>query len=108
MPRGGEPVPDGWTDVPTICGGMEGKRSGECNSSNAKDNAHRHREMNAFLLPGQTPVAFGDKQLSSITADDIEVFRAARKAEGLSVGNRESRPQAVAKDVQLGGSQGDI
>jgi integrase len=28
--------------------------------------------------------AFGDKPLSSITADDIELFRAARKAEGLS------------------------
>jgi integrase len=49
-----------------------------------KGQRHRIKKVNAFLLPGPTPVAFGDKQLSCITADDIEVFRAARKAGGLS------------------------
>lgn len=51
---------------------------------NAKDNAHRLKRVNAFLLEGRIPVGFGDKQLSCITTDDIEAFRAARKAEGLS------------------------
>ena len=51
---------------------------------NAKDNEHRIKKVNAFLLPGPVPVAFGDKRLSCITTNDIEVFRAARKAEGLS------------------------
>jgi integrase len=51
---------------------------------NASDNKHRLRKGNAFVLPGPMPTAFGDKPLSSITADDIELFRAARKAEGLS------------------------
>ena len=51
---------------------------------NAKDNAHRLKRVNAFLLQGPIPVGFGDKQLSCITTDDIEAFRAARKAEGLS------------------------
>jgi hypothetical protein len=40
--------------------------------------------MSTFVLPGPIPIAFGDKAVSSITMDDVEAFRAARKAEGLS------------------------
>ena len=49
-----------------------------------KDNDYRIEKVNAFVLPEQPPVSFGDKPLSAITTDDIEAFRAARKAEGLS------------------------
>jgi hypothetical protein len=39
----------------------------------------------AFPLPGSDPVlTFGDKPLERITTDDIEAFRDARKAAGLS------------------------
>ena len=51
---------------------------------NAKDNEHRIKKVNSFALPGTPPLVFGDKRLSSITTEDIEAFRAARKADGLS------------------------
>ena len=59
-----------------------------------KDNDYRIEKVNAFLLPGLPPVAFGDKGLSAITTEDIEAFRAARKAEGLS-------PVTVNHDLKL-------
>jgi integrase len=49
-----------------------------------KDNDYRLEKINAFVVPGAEAGAFGDKPLSSITTDDIDAFRAARKAEGLS------------------------
>ena len=49
-----------------------------------KDNDYRLEKINAFVVPGPIPIAFGDKPVSSVTTDDIEAFRAARKAEGLS------------------------
>ena len=51
---------------------------------NAKDNEYRIKTANLFVLAGPPPTALGDKSLSSITTEDIEAFRAARKAGGLS------------------------
>lgn len=59
-----------------------------------KDNDYRIEKVNAFVLPGSQPTMFGDKFLSSITTEDIEAFRAARKAGGLS-------PVTVNHDLKL-------
>ena len=51
----------------------------------AKDNAYRLETIGAFVLLGESPaLTFGEKALSDISSDDIEAFRASRKAEGLS------------------------
>jgi Phage integrase SAM-like domain len=51
---------------------------------NRRDNEYRLEKITAFMLPGPPPTALGDKPLSALTAEDIEAFRTARKAEGLS------------------------
>jgi integrase len=50
-----------------------------------RDNDYRLKNIKAFILPGtDPPVTFGDKPLRAITTDDIESFRDARRAAGLS------------------------
>ena len=50
-----------------------------------KENHYRLDKICAFELPGTCPpVRFGDKLLEAITTDDVEAFRDARKAKGLS------------------------
>jgi integrase len=51
---------------------------------NRRDNDYRLAKITAFILPEPPPTIFGDKPLSAITAEDIEAFRTARKAEGVS------------------------
>ncbi|HXG56343.1 MAG TPA: tyrosine-type recombinase/integrase [Vicinamibacterales bacterium] len=45
-----------------------------------RDNEYRIKKLNAFIVPGPTPVVLGDKRLSDISATDIEAFRDARRA----------------------------
>lgn len=50
-----------------------------------RDNDYRLAKVKAFVLPGTNPpLTFGDKPLKDITTDDIEAYRDARKATGLS------------------------
>ena len=60
-----------------------------------RDNRYRLDKIEAFILPGtRPPFTFGDKPLGAITTDDIEAFRDARKAAGLS-------PVTVNHDLKL-------
>ena len=60
-----------------------------------RDNRSRLDGINAFALPGvNPPLTFGQKSLCAITTDDIEAFRDARKAQGLS-------PVTVNHDIKL-------
>ena len=60
-----------------------------------KDNRYRLDKIAAFVLLGtRPPIAFGDKSLGAITTDDVEAFRDARKAAGLS-------PVTVNHDLKL-------
>ena len=53
--------------------------------ANPQYDRYRLERINEFALPGiDPPVQFGDKPLDTITTDDIEVFRDARKATGRS------------------------
>lgn len=66
-----------------------------CELANASDNAYRLGTICRFALPGtEVDMLFGDKALDSITTDDIEAFRDARKTKGLS-------PVAVNHDLRL-------
>ena len=50
-----------------------------------RENRYRLGNICAFELSGTSPVVkFGDKPLDAITTDDIETFRDARRAKGLS------------------------
>jgi integrase len=50
-----------------------------------RDNEYRLDKITAFVLPGTMPtLTFGEKALKDITTNDIEAFRDARKAAGLS------------------------
>jgi integrase len=50
-----------------------------------RDNEYRLDKIAAFVLPGTTPpLTLGERALKDITTDDIEAFRDARKAAGLS------------------------
>lgn len=50
-----------------------------------RDNEYRLKKIKAFVFPAtEPPLTFGDKPITSITTDDIEAFRDARKAKGLS------------------------
>ena len=60
-----------------------------------KDNRYRLDKISAFVLSGtRPPSTLGDKPLGAITTDDIEAFRDARKAAGLS-------PVTVNHDLKL-------
>ena len=60
-----------------------------------RDNDYRLGRICEFVLPGTAPpLQFGDKQLLAITTDDIEAFRDARRAAGLS-------PVTVNHDLKL-------
>jgi integrase len=53
--------------------------------ASGKIHGYRLQTICAFQLPGTDPaITFGDKPLEEITTDDIEAFRDARKADGLS------------------------
>lgn len=49
-----------------------------------KDNAYRLRAVCSFALPGLGGLLFGDRPVNAISAGDIESFRHARRAAGLS------------------------
>jgi integrase len=50
-----------------------------------RDNTYRLSTIGAFVLPGTVPpLTFGAKPLAALTTDDVEAFRDARKAAGLS------------------------
>jgi integrase len=56
---------------------------------------YRLKTVEAFTLPGIEPaMTFGEKLLDAITVDDIEAFRDARKANGLS-------PVSINHDLRL-------
>lgn len=59
-----------------------------------KDNDYRLEKISAFVLQGTPPVTFGNKPLLGITTEDIETFKAARKAQGVS-------PVTVNHDLKL-------
>ncbi len=60
-----------------------------------RDNDYRLKKIEAFVLPDTVPpLMFGDKAVRAITIGDIEAFRDARKAEGLS-------PVTVNHDLKL-------
>jgi integrase len=60
-----------------------------------RDNDYRLKKIEAFVLPDTNPpLALGDKGVREITTGDIEAFRDARKAEGLS-------PVTVNHDLKL-------
>ncbi len=63
--------------------------------ASGKDDVYRLATICAFVLPGRTPPAtLGDQPLDAITTDDIEAFRDARKAKGLSA-------SAINHDLRL-------
>lgn len=49
-----------------------------------RDNDYRLRKINDFIPPGGQGATFGDNTLERIKTDDIDAFREARKAAGLS------------------------
>jgi integrase len=50
-----------------------------------QDNEYRLKKIESFVLAGTNPPGtLGDKALTEVTTDDIEAFRDARRAEGLS------------------------
>ena len=60
-----------------------------------QDNRSRLNRVEAFILPGtQSPTPLGQKPLRDVTTDDIEAFRDARRAQGLS-------PVTVNHDLKL-------
>ena len=63
-----------------------------CELVRSRDNDYRLKTINAFFLPAG--MTFGEKPLTEITTEDIEAFRDARKAEGLS-------PVTVNHDLKL-------
>jgi integrase len=66
-----------------------------CQLASGKDDVYRLSTICAFRLPGVEPAAtLGDKSLDAITTDDVEVFRDARKAKGLSA-------SAINHDLRL-------
>jgi integrase len=48
-----------------------------------RDNEYRLKKIEAFVVP-DTSMTFGDKDVKAITTGDIEAFRDARRAEGVS------------------------
>ena len=61
----------------------------------SRDNEYRLKKIKAFVFSASDPPqAFGDKQLTAITTDDIEAFRDARRKDGLS-------PVTVNHDLKL-------
>lgn len=61
----------------------------------SRDNQYRLATIHSFVLPGRTPpTTFGDMWLDAVTTDDVEAFRDARKATGLS-------PVTVNHDLKL-------
>jgi integrase/recombinase XerD len=66
-----------------------------CQLASGKDDIYRLATMCSFGLPGVEPATtLGDKSLDAITTDDVEVFRDARKAKGLSA-------SAINHDLRL-------
>ena len=66
-----------------------------CQLASGKDDIYRLSTICAFRLPGVEPATtLGDKSLDAITTDDVEVFRDARKAKGLSA-------SAINHDLRL-------
>ncbi len=66
-----------------------------CQLASGRDDIYRLATICAFTLPGVEPATtLGDKSLDAITTDDVEVFRDARKAKGLSA-------SAINHDLRL-------
>jgi integrase len=66
-----------------------------CQLASGKDDIYRLSTICAFRVPGAEPaISLGDKSLDAITTDDVEVFREARKAKGLSA-------SAINHDLRL-------
>jgi integrase len=66
-----------------------------CQLASGRDDAYRLTTICAFVLPGvASPTVLGEKTLDTIMTDDIEAFRDARKAKGLSA-------SAINHDLRL-------
>jgi integrase len=66
-----------------------------CQLASGKDDIYRLATTCSFGSPGVEPATtLGDKSLDAITTDDVEVFRDARKAKGLSA-------SAINHDLRL-------